>query len=150
VAFLAPGSCLITAVQAGNDDYEAAPTVTQSVNVVSPVEVDLAVTAEQTGDINAHSGVTAVVAGLPPGSTARLTVVAAESYSLQPDGDGGACTKTGPASFSCLVTPERTEFVFSVNVHGDPGRGLTFEVQPDAPLTDLHQENNSVVVKLND
>jgi RNA polymerase sigma factor (sigma-70 family) len=150
VAFLNPGDCVISANQAGNKDYDAAPTVTQSVNVVSPTEADLAVSAEQTGDIGGHSGVTATVSGLPPGSTAHLTVTAAENYSLQPEGDGGACTKTGPASFSCLVTPAQTQFVFSVNVHGDPGRGITFEVSPDAPLTDPDETNNSVVIKLKD
>jgi hypothetical protein len=77
-------------------------------------------------------------------------VSANENYSLQPEGDGGACTKTGPASFSCLVTADRTQFVFSVNVHGDPGRGISFEVQPDAPLADPDNTNNSVVVRLHD
>jgi RNA polymerase sigma factor (sigma-70 family) len=150
VSFFNPGNCVISANQAGNDDYDAAPTVTRSVNVVSPTEADLAVSAEQTGDIGGHSGVTATVSGLPPGSTAHLTVTSPENYSLQPEGDGGACTKTGPATFSCLVTSDQTQFVFSVNVHGDPGRGITFAVAPDAPLTDPDETNNSVVVTVKD
>jgi RNA polymerase sigma factor (sigma-70 family) len=150
VAFLNPGNCVISATQAGNDDYEAAPTVTVSVNVVSPTEADLAVNAEQTGDLGGHSGVTATVTGLPPGSTAHLTITTSETYSVQPVGDHGACTKTGPASFSCLVTSDQTEFVFSVNVHGDPGRPIRFAVTPDAPLTDPDETNNSAVVRLHD
>jgi hypothetical protein len=146
---LNPGTCEFNATQQGNEDYEDGA-YSASMNVIAPQTADLSLTAEQTGDIGGHSGVTATVRGLPPGSTAHLVVSANENYSLQPEGDGGACTKTGPASFSCLVTADRTQFVFSVNVHGDPGRGISFEVQPDAPLADPDNTNNSVVVRLHD
>jgi hypothetical protein len=148
VSFLAPGACEIVADQPGNDDYLAAPTVTANVNVVTPVETDLAVTAKRTADIGGLYGATATVTGLPQGYDATLMVSAPNNWALRPEGAGGACTKLGPVDYECLVTPDRLDFVFAVNTHKNAGRGVTFQVEPNAPLTDTNEKNNKFTLPL--
>jgi hypothetical protein len=143
VTFLNPGTCVVSANQAGNDDYEAAPAFGVSINVVNPHDADLAVTADKSPDIGGLSGVTATVTGLPPGSTATLTATANGSAAFQPDNvPNGGCTSTDSSTtWACTVTPDRTTFTFRVNTQ--QGRDVTFTVTPDAPLVDTDPSNNS-------
>src|SRR5262249_43671798 len=79
VTFVTPGSCTVTADQAGNDDYAAAPTVTQTFTV-SPA-IDMSISADVSDDpplpnpvwhevdVTIHdlaAGGTATVSGDPP------------------------------------------------------------------------------------
>jgi RNA polymerase sigma factor (sigma-70 family) len=143
VTFLNPGTCVISANQAGNTDYEAAPAFSASINVVNPHDADLAVTAVKSADIGGLSGVTATVSGLPVGSTATLTATADGSAAFQPDNVlGGVCTTAGSTTtWMCTVTPDRNSLTFRVNTQ--QGRDVTFSVTPDAPLVDTDPSNNS-------
>ncbi|MBO0847472.1 MAG: sigma-70 family RNA polymerase sigma factor [Nocardioides sp.] len=149
VSFFAPGTCVISAVQEGNDDYAAAPTVTATVRVDAPT-ADLAVTAHDNGGDHQFTRVTAAVTGLPPDASATLSVTPDGSYALKPVHDDGACTKDGPARWTCQVTASQTSFDFDVNVHDRSGRGITFEVQPVPPLHDPDQKNNTFTLSLHD
>jgi hypothetical protein len=146
VSFLDAGTCTVRADQAGDPDYLDAPTATQGVKVVAPVEADLSVTAEQIGDIGGLAGVRATVTGLPPGAAATLVVTAAGTRDLNPLFDNGRCTKVLPSKdsvYSCRVTGVgQDRFWFSVNVPRD-GRDLAFVVSPIAPLTDDRADNNA-------
>jgi RNA polymerase sigma factor (sigma-70 family) len=152
VSFLNPGTCIIQANQAGNDDYSAAPTYTKSVNVVAATtEADLSVSAEKTDDIGGLSGVTATVGNLPEGSTATLIATADGHPSFRAIGDGGACTiDDTPVDkvLECTVTPDRTSFTFAVNTQ--QGRTVTFVVAPTPPLTDPDLGNNVARVQWGD
>jgi RNA polymerase sigma factor (sigma-70 family) len=142
VSFLNPGTCVIHADQAGTTDYQAAPTVTASVNVLPRVDYDLAVTAVKSSDTGGLSGVTATVTGLPDGATATLTASANGTEAFHPDGLAvNACTSEISTVWTCTVTPGLTSLTFGVNTQ--QGRDVTFVVQPDPPLTDTHQDNNS-------
>jgi len=151
VSLLNPGACEIHADQAENQDYEPGSFAT-TINVVAPADADLAVTARPWWEIGGFTGATATVTGLPQGSTATMTVVPDGNYALKPVNDGGTCSKSGPANYSCQVTPTRTQFWFAVNVNGTGGgqRFVTFEVQPDAPLTDTNPRNNTFRLQLGD
>jgi len=140
VSFLNPGTCLIKVDQPGNADYQDAPTVSQTVNVVGH-QADLSVTGEKGAPFGGLSGVTATVVGLPPGESATLIAVASGSAAFRAEDDHDACRDIGKSTFSCRVTPGMTSFRFSVNT--TQGRDVVFTVWPDAPLTDPDHSNNS-------
>jgi RNA polymerase sigma factor (sigma-70 family) len=151
VSFITPGECTITADQPGNDDVAPAPT--RSIHVVVTQGADLAVAAQPwQGETEGLTGASATVTGLPQGATATMTVTPDGSYELKPFNDGTACSKSGPASYSCQVTPDRTQFWFTVNAQGSGGgtRFVTFAVQPDPPLTDPNPDNNTFRLQLGD
>jgi RNA polymerase sigma factor (sigma-70 family) len=151
VAFLAEGSCMITATQAGNDDYAPASTVVQTVKVVFPTTADLAVTAQNEGDQGSFTRVSGTVTGLPSGGLARLKVWPEGNYAVKPVDDQGACAKDGPADYTCVVTSEQTTFYFDVNVQPNGGsRTVDFDVTPVKPANDPDLRNNSFPLKLND
>jgi hypothetical protein len=145
VTLLNPGTCIIQASQGGNDDYQAAPDFTASIEVLVPIDVDLAVTAVKSTDISGLSGVTATVTGVPVGATATLTATADGTKAFHPDGvpDGVCATKVDKVSttWTCSVSSDSPPFTFAVNTV--KGRDVTFEVQPNVPLVDTNPLNNS-------
>jgi RNA polymerase sigma factor (sigma-70 family) len=141
VFFVNPGDCQIDAHQDGNADYSAADYATV-VKVVGPT-ADLTVTAEITGAAQNATQIRATVGNLPQGTQALLTVAPEGNYALKPVGDGGACNKTGPASYECMVTPGSPAIDFDVNVHQGTVRFVDFLVTPVEPLTDTDPTNNS-------
>jgi hypothetical protein len=144
VTFGGTGTCSISADQAGTPDYDAAPTVTQNVNVVVR-DADLAVTATKGADIGGLSGVTASVTGLPADATATLTASASGSAAFRPEGVAAdACTRQTATRYTCQVKAGQTGFTFAVNTENS--RDVTFAVEPDPPLTDSHRGNNTFVV----
>jgi hypothetical protein len=144
VTFGGTGTCSISADQAGTPDYDAAPTVTQNVNVVVR-DADLAVTATNGADIGGLSGVTASVTGLPADATATLTASASGSAAFRPEGVAAdACTRQTATRYTCQVKAGQTGFTFAVNTENS--RDVTFAVEPDPPLTDSHRGNNTFVV----
>ena len=144
VTFGGAGTCNISADQAGTPDYDAAPTVTQNVNVVVR-DADLAVTAAKGADIGGLSGVTASVTGLPADATATLTASASGSNAFRPEGvAANACTRQTATRYTCTVKAGQTDFTFAVNTENS--RDVTFAVEPDPPLIDSHRGNNTFVV----
>ena len=110
-------------------------------NVVAPVNADLAVTAATSVDIDGLSGVTATVTGLPDDATATLTASANGNEAFHPDGvPADVCSSETSTVWTCTVTPDLTSFTFAVNAQ--QGRDLTFVIEPDPPLTDTQQGNN--------
>jgi RNA polymerase sigma factor (sigma-70 family) len=142
VAFINPGTCIISADQAGTADYEAAPTVTASVKVVPPTESDLGVTAAKGPQDQGHAMVTATVTGVPQGRTATLTATATGSADFRPDPATTSCRQQGNTTWTCTVTADPASFTFRVN--DQRGRTVTFTIAPDAPLTDPNPDNNTV------
>jgi hypothetical protein len=153
VWFLTSGKCVITADQAESGDYFAAPTVTQSVNVVPLVEdVDLGVVGTKSHDIGGLSGVTATVTGsLPDGATATLTATATGNADFRPVTEGVSCKSAdsdGSKAWTCTITADDLangsfDVVFAVNTQH--GRDVTFEIQPDKPYVDDEQGDNKTV-----
>jgi RNA polymerase sigma factor (sigma-70 family) len=147
VSFVAPGNCVITASQDGTDDYDAAPTVTQSVNVVAtPPASDLTVTAEVTGGNKNKTFFRATAHGLPKGTKATIRVTPEGNYALKPV--DGNCEKAGPASYECTVTSANPSVNFEVNVQH--GRVINFVVAPIDPLIDTKPDNNDFTLTLRD
>lgn len=140
VTFLNPGSCDLSATQAGTDDYDPGAFAT-SVHVVPPAEADLGVTATKIGPIGGLSGVKATVTGLPAGTSATLTAKANGTAAFRKDPADNACTVIGNSTWQCKVVPGDTVFTFAVNT--EQGRTVTFQVTPNAPLTDPNPDNNS-------
>jgi hypothetical protein len=148
ISFLAPGDCVISATQTGNGDYDTAPTVTQSVNVVAtPPESDLTVSAEMTGEDQNWTYFRATVHNLPDFNRATVTVTPEGNYALTPV--NGDCDKIGAASYVCTVTADVPHVDFKVNVHSD-GRIIDFLVAPVRPLIDSTPFDNTAQLKLDD
>ncbi len=59
ISFVGAGTCTVTASQAGNQNYQAAPSVTQSITVSDPLTLDLSVTSSPPGPVTTGSTVTA-------------------------------------------------------------------------------------------
>jgi len=146
VSFLKAGSCIITADQAGNDDYSAAPQVTQTVNVSAP-------TRDLTLDITTRPGllfgvlgtiVDVQVVGLDPGAHATLEMKAQHAIAFGPAG----CHGNGDDNHaSCDVTSTPTTFSFlAVTLQHDAS--LEFDVTSE-DSTDSDPGNNEKTVSLN-
>jgi hypothetical protein len=134
VTFDASGACTIDADQAGNADYAPAPQVSQSVTVSAEVSAVMSVTATAEAlHGNGQQRVTALVTGLPKGSTATLTVsVNSDAHITAPNGCTVQTVVAGQ-SFSCPVTSDPQTFVFDVTVNKSRPHML-FHLTPTPPL----------------
>jgi hypothetical protein len=98
--------------------------------------------------------VTAVVTGLPPGSTATLTASVDSSANIKLDDAAtkGACTQQSGSSgqtFVCTATGNPQSFVFDATVN--KGRPLmTFDLTPVSPLVLLPDSSTHAEVLLGD
>jgi hypothetical protein len=135
VTFVAPGACVVDANAPATDDYNPAPQVSQSVTVTDEVSAVMSVTA--TADVlhgHGQQRATAVVTGLPPGSTATLTVtVPSAAHITTADTACAEQATIGGQTFVCTVTTDPESFVFDATIN--KGRPImTFHLTPVAPL----------------
>jgi subtilisin-like proprotein convertase family protein len=114
VVFRESGTCVIAADQAGDEDYLAAPQVTQTIAVVSPVLLDELLLSPLDASTTAGVGVLYTVVGQDandvaiPGQTATVTVT--------PAGGGesvvcpaGVCTPTEAGAYTVTATAPGSE-----------------------------------------
>ena len=126
VSFRTAGTCTVTANQAGNTDYEAAPTVTQSTDVkVRSNDLTMNITTRPGWLFGVFGTVVDVqVVGLDPGAHATLQMTAFHAIALSP----GSCDANGDNNHAqCAVTNTPTTFSFlALPFQSNPT--LTFEV----------------------
>jgi hypothetical protein len=145
VSFLKAGACTVTANQAGNDDYNAAPQATQTVTVSAP-QRDL------TMNITTRPGllfgifgtiVDVQVVGLDPGAHATLEMKAHHAIALSPAG----CDPNGDDNHAdCDVTSTPTTFSFlALTLQHDAS--LEFEVTSKDSI-DSNPDDNVKSVQL--
>jgi len=142
ISYLNAGECDVSATQAANDDYLGGSAAT-SVDVVAPTSTDLTVTGEVTGVTSNRTFFSVTAVGLLPNTSALVTVEPEGTYELQPADDGAACRKTGPASWSCVVTFDNPSVRFQANVQPNDHRTVDLGVSPIDPLIDTNPDDNS-------
>ncbi len=145
VSFRNAGTCTVTANQAGNADYEAAPTVTQSTDVkVRANDLTMNITTRPGWLFGVFGTVVDVqVVGLDPGAHATLHMTAHHAIALSPS----ACDPNGDDNHSqCAVTNTPTTFSF-LGLAFQSNPTLEFEVT-SKDTQDSNPNDNSQTVQL--
>jgi hypothetical protein len=135
VTFAGAGTCTVSANQAGNDDYNAAPTATQSMSVAQGADLSVDVRG---GFL--QNSVLVTVRGLPDGQSTLLTVSSDPKVSGLTFGTG--CVRLGDLG-TCTVTSDPQTYFFAVAPPDSGPVTLTFTVAPVPGVTDPDMSNNT-------
>ncbi|MGC4111083.1 MAG: sigma-70 family RNA polymerase sigma factor [Nocardioides sp.] len=135
VSFVGQGTCLVNADQAGNDDYAAAPTATQSFTVSAQNDLTLKVTTDNGWLFGIFGTIVNVqVTGLDPGAHATLSMSANGAAVWSP----GSCTGSR-SEVSCAIssTPSTRSFLgLALSDHASVTFTLTSTDSQDSDPTD--------------
>jgi hypothetical protein len=134
VTFVGVGTCMVTADQAGNKDYNAALTATQNVAVTAGVDIRV----EATAGLFPNS-VLVTVYGDPAGKSTFLEVSSDPPASGLTLGDG--CVRLGQLG-RCTITKDKQQFLFFVPPPAGGRVTLTFHALPLADIGDPRPANN--------
>jgi hypothetical protein len=138
VSLVGPGTCMVTADQAGNGSYLAAPQVQQSFAIDPPAPSPQSITFTSTAPSNAHVGDTYVVsATASSGLTVEFSVDASSAGSCSVSGSTisllapGTCVVTAdqPGNSSYLAAPQEQQS-FAVTPPPPASQTITFTSTP--------------------